>query len=410
MKLDVPPSLGAQSCQMTTIKMGHSSRQLLGFLALVSLRSISLAGQVEPSWPYCISAADCKHVLVVLGPDPIARSQLLSAELPNGTSVDLPDTIAESGLYERGSDKPVWTIDWCEGFCYLSSSGDYLVRLRDFGETDHPSDKNAGWAIQFYANGTLVKEYGVSQIIDYPSLIPGWYHGFVSNGYSDMEPGIADGIFSLNTCTHERYRFSVSTGAIVSEFHLWKTLTYVGVGAILVLLALSSIAFVHWSRGNRQVAPAIPQEPPEKSSAEVFARYFSFRVRSAWLLTAIAAFLCHTLIVAPHIGVFLIALACAIATSTARWRFSRIFGNRTPIAAFQTAVSHSLLTAMIACWFLVYAISIAPAMALLGWLDSPYDVCMVVARVPYAPVYWILTASGMEKSDVVEWYFSVWRT
>src|SRR5690606_1912427 len=128
-----------------------------------------------------------------------------------------------SGLYRVGSDMPLWTISWHDGFCFLSPDANHLVRVRDFGDFDHPNDEESGWALKFYAKGRLIRQWSVEEIIDFPSLIPAWYHSILPDVYSDDEPRMEDGIFTLPTFTHERYRFETSTGKIVEEFRLWRT-------------------------------------------------------------------------------------------------------------------------------------------------------------------------------------------
>jgi len=374
---------------------------------LLLLSRTTLAGLSGSPISYFIPAGD-KHILVLLAPVSTEDDTKELAKLPNGKAVHLRNEFSQSGLYEIGSKKPIWTVNWHDGFCFLSPNTRHLVRIRDFGDFSHPADIGSGWAIKFYTDGRLAKQYDVDELIDFPSLIPPWYHSILRDDYIDGDLEIRNGKFVLNTFTHEKYQFDISTGEIVEQFRLWRTIARYSLVALTVSTVVLSVLLVQRVRARNAIAGNDVSQESRKTVARRQAHYFSFNLRSLFLATTLVALLCYSFIAFPHVAVLFSAFLVAIGFTVATIRAKNLAAGR--ISTFlEKAVRSSLMSITIFSWLFCYILSLAPIMGILESLDTPYDVKMAVAKVPFAPAYLLLTRTSLEKSEVVERYFDAWQ-
>jgi len=376
-------------------------------LAAVLLSNTTVSAGLSGSRvSYFIPSDDGKHILVLLSPVPISEDAIVFSELPNGRSVHLRSTFPTSGLYETDGSTPVWTVDWHDGSCVLSSDSNYLVRIRDFGDLNHPNDENSGWAIRFYSFGKLIKQYDVDELVDYPSLLPYWYHSILRDDHMDGDLEIRNRIFTLHTFTHERYLFDITTGEVVEEFRLWKTTSRYVLGVLVLVTATISYLLIQRVR-KRKMPDGEESLRSNKSVRGGHKGIFSFSLRSIILFTTLVAILCFVLSVAPHAAVLLACLLISIMLTIAILRIRRNLDLRP--TNFRMVFFHwMLVTLTLTSWFSCYALSLAPTMSALQALGAPYDVRMVVARIPYAPVYFILTSTSLKTNKTVEDYFGDW--
>jgi len=374
---------------------------------LFLLCKATLAGISGSPVSYFIPTDDNKHILVLLALVPTKDDTKELAKLPNGQTVHLRSVFPQSGLYAVGSNAPIWTIDWHDGFCFLSPNTRYLVRVRDFGDFDHPNDEDSGWAIKFYTDGKLTKQYGVDELLDYPSLLPYWYRSILRDDYVDGDLEIRDGIFALHTFTHERYLFDITTGEVVEEFRLWKTTSRYVIGVLVVAAVAISYLLIQRVRKRNLPAGEEPVLRPKKGVRGSQKGLFSFSLRSMLLVTTVVAILCFVFSVAPHVAVLLTCFLTSIVFTIVTLRIRHHLDLR-PTNLRMVLFNWMPVTLTLASWFSCYALSLAPTMGVLQALDAPHDVRMVVARVPYAPVYFILTSTSLETNKTVENYFGDW--
>jgi hypothetical protein len=130
------------------------NRWLIAFVLMALTPSLVRSDQAGFS-PYRIVSADGKYVFVMLN-------------MSNGRSYG-NHGYPSNGLYlNDGSKTPLWTVDWI-GRAYLPADGVHVVKHGGW------SSQFAGYnteAITFFANGKPIKSYRVSDLIDFPSLLP----------------------------------------------------------------------------------------------------------------------------------------------------------------------------------------------------------------------------------------------
>jgi len=370
------------------------------------------AGLSGPPPSYVIPASDGKHLLVMLSPVPLAEDTGNDCVLPDGEKVKLRERFPSSGLYEIGSTTPVWAVAWYEleyGPVRISADGRYVVRVNHFGGGGYGEGVKLRWGIKFYDTGREIKSYDVDELVDYPSLMPlvtcDWHRLWIDQDAFPAE--IRDGSFVLNTSTHDRYRFDVTTGEIIEEFRLWRTATRVGVAALIVLGASGGFLVWRW-RKRRASSAAHPRPPPDTAGGpEGKPQRWSFSIRSLLIAQAITAVLCVLACTVPHIAVLLLAMTLAIF-------FTRLL-VRAHRAAPWTVLGPSRRwgragLGWVACasWFVFYALTCAPVWGFTIRLHWPHDVRMVFVKVVYAPVYWLLEGTAVGHWHAVQLYFRAW--
>lgn len=370
------------------------------------------AGLSGPPPSYVIPASDGKHLLVMLSPVLLAEDTGNDCVLPDGEKVKLRERFRSSGLYEIGSTTPVWAVDWYEleyGPVRISADGRYVVRVNHFGAGGWGEGVKLRWGIKFYDTGREIKSYDVAELVDYPSLMPlvtcDWHLLWIDEDAFPSE--IRDGSFVLNTSTHDRYRFDVTTGEIVEEFRLWRTATRLGVAALIVLGA--SGGFLVWRRRKRRASSAAhPRPSPDTAGGpEERPQRWSFSIRSLLIAQAITAVLCVLACTVPHIAVLLLAMTPAMSFTRLLIRAHRA-APWTVLGASRRWGRAGLWWLAGTTWLVFYALSCAPVWGCTIRLDWPYDVRMVLVKVVYGPVYWLLEGTAVGHWHAVQLYFRAW--
>jgi hypothetical protein len=335
--------------------------------------------------------------------------------LPNGDSVVLKDRYSRSGLYDATSNELLWTIDWFVGPCFLSEDGESLVQCNRNGDGDYGRGGSLDWGVRFFHSGKLIKEYGVADLVDYPSLMP--YHQGKAYVWIDPDrhdnPRIQDGFLLLYTSTHEAYEFDIATGQIVDEFRLWRTLAW---AFVIVTFALATIVVGHMIRRRRGALPGLKNIEDQtaaqdnricRSKVNTFTiTRFSFGLRSLFWAMTLIAFSCPIIVYLPHI---------AILFTTAGFTFVFFFTKRFAAVLNGQCFGHTSIRLKIAHWtltllaaFSTYACSMPPIMALLQKLDAPQDVQQVILQTVYWPLYMLLLHTSFWDLNAVSWYAARW--
>lgn len=116
-----------------------------------------------------------------------------------------------SGLYRRGEpNQPLWTVDWWAPRVGLFAEGDdvYLVRFPIWNRGGPAPDE---FALAFYKNGQLLREYHVGELN--PTHFKRSISHFMWNDGCELDT--ATGIVTLDTYNNKRYRFDARTGEII---------------------------------------------------------------------------------------------------------------------------------------------------------------------------------------------------
>jgi hypothetical protein len=135
----------------------------LQFVALVvalSLATPSRADKIAPPKSYKVASADEKFVFVMLLP---------KAEAFEGYT--------KSGLYKKGSDEPLWTVDWYARKVAVASDGVHVVRFggpHGYEERLNPDRSKRvitqkdmkKEALSVFARGKLVKQFAIGDLVE----------------------------------------------------------------------------------------------------------------------------------------------------------------------------------------------------------------------------------------------------
>jgi hypothetical protein len=397
--------------------MARSRIGTLGFVIVVwfvALATSVRAGLSGPPKSRIEPLPDGKHMLVFLAPLPAAEDEGRMAVLPDGKIVDLRETFPASGCYPIGSTKPLWTAPW-ESIDRWTVSDDcrYLVRWNEFGDGSYGriDGGTLSWGLKFYDRGKEIKTYDVAELVDYPSLMPftssDYHFDWIGYDYDDSLI-IKNGLFLLQTSTHERYAFDVTTGEIIEQFRLWRLVTRTGV--VLTLAAIGSVVFAvrGWRHARLVSSPAANQQPVAvHSGAARPPRIASYSLRTQLIATTAIAILCVVGRKWPHVDVLIISLSLAAALTFATirsWRRRLYPAGRLNSRVMKIGLSVVTLLA----WLWCYLLSAAPVLATLDWLDAPQDVRMAFLLTVYRPLIWVNALSPLDRWQLVEWYFAGW--
>lgn len=185
-----------------------------------------------------------KYILVMIAP--------LSAEEDAGRFVEpyasdiraIRATYAKSGLYHNdGSKTPLWTVDWHADHVMPLSDGIHLVR------TGGPSSSPGSEAVAFFAKGTLLKSYEVSDLVSFSIDVFGLSCGRISRLLDETQQ------YTIDTDYGEHYVFDVTTGEIVEEFRTPRLIM-----AVVVLLLLAGGVHLLAQRRRKAVERDAPDD------------------------------------------------------------------------------------------------------------------------------------------------------
>ncbi len=114
-----------------------------------------------------------------------------------------------SGLYNAGSTKPLWTVNWYSYKVYLSSDGKHLVKKGSW------ASQKTDEAYSFFNEGKLLKTYKVNDLVTYVSSLP---HS-VSHFEWEKETKLNDkeNILEVTTLEGGKFSFNLENGEIISQ-------------------------------------------------------------------------------------------------------------------------------------------------------------------------------------------------
>jgi hypothetical protein len=249
---------------------------LAALLLVLAAGPASAAGVLNEALSYAKPVPGGRFVLVMLGD--LAAEAKQSADA-RAKFVELRARYPKAGLYQDGSEEPLWTIRDGEYAPYdnvfPASDGVHLVRLdgewwreKDFtgGRARLPDDEVERQldapAVSFFADGKLIRRYTVREVVADPAALPQtpqyvlWSAGGVLNEET--------GRFVLVTQDSQRVAFDYRTGEIVSRAPaglgnplMTALLTAAGILVAAVLAVWAWLVFVRW----RKVAPAAEANP-----------------------------------------------------------------------------------------------------------------------------------------------------
>ena len=199
-------------------------------------------------WPlsYTKTTPNGQYVLVMI-PPPFPGQRSPWSEAAVNSDRQIRSTYAHSGLYRNdGSNTPLWTIGWCDSRVEPLSDGFHLVR--------HGGSLGAeGEAVAFFANGSLVGSYAISELMDLSSRMPRTGSGWILWASSLRLLDDAKQ-YEIWTRHGEHYVFDVTTGEIVRQFRLPRVLLGIAIG--LVVVAIVSVCLFRRRRNARRRAAA----------------------------------------------------------------------------------------------------------------------------------------------------------
>lgn len=139
-------------------------KTILFALALLSIIAV----------PMILNAADVERSYEQLSPNGKYVFLMLAKGAGEPTMVDtLKDRYPHSGLYAVGSPKKaLWRVNWYSSRVHVSSDGIHLVRIgRLHVAPINGKPDMAQLAIVFYANGSVMKKYLISDLFDNPGML-----------------------------------------------------------------------------------------------------------------------------------------------------------------------------------------------------------------------------------------------
>jgi hypothetical protein len=370
------------------------------------ISSTLFAGLSGPPASFVVTARDSQHVFVMLSPAPVADDEGNDCTMPSGERVKLRETFSSSGLYALGSTTPIWKVDWYgeQGLVRLSADGRYLVRVNRFGDGGYPR-KALSWGVKFYDQGVEIASHNVRNLVDHPSLMPlttgDWHLLWIDDSVYDSE--IRGSFFDLATSTHEWYRFDVTTGRIVQEYRLWRHVRRWGIAAALVAAAIGTLFFYRFRKRVRNITPKVPPPPNCLQEQTKPARWQTYSLRSLMIVVTAVGISC----VVPHISVLLLGMVAVLLSTRHLVRTRRRFAGPPKSWAVKRRLAVLWMGAL-ASWLLLYALSMAPAMAFVAYWHWPHDFRIAFAKVVYGPVWWLLMNTPIGTWRVIELYFEAW--
>jgi hypothetical protein len=128
-------------------------------LLAISLFPLAAGGAIPAQNSSVTWSKDGTRVLVMLSPYPGSDANAVVG-FPDGRLVNLHDNFCSSGVYDVLTFETIWLVNWYSLKYELLSSDDlrYVARLNQSGF-------GARWAIAFYEEGNLTKEYTGAELL-----------------------------------------------------------------------------------------------------------------------------------------------------------------------------------------------------------------------------------------------------
>jgi hypothetical protein len=224
---------------------------LLSLLTLIAPQLCNSAfGDSEiPPQSYKQVAPGRRFVFVMLAPSSVEEEIAIFSEANAAEIREIRQQYARSGLYSNdGSRKLVWEVDWYSRNVLVASDGVHLIRVGPLTTCIEEE------AVSFFANGKRLRTYGIDELVDRPSKLPGTVCiTWLSHSRVDDEKLT----FALSTQDGNHFVFDVRSGNIITESRaverhfrsLWTT--WAGLGLLCIVGGLI-YGLIAWSRRKRR--------------------------------------------------------------------------------------------------------------------------------------------------------------
>jgi hypothetical protein len=202
---------------------------------------------------YSKPTPDGRHLFVMLAP---AGWLDRLPEKYRDESKRLAATYPKSGLYPKDGTTPLWTVDWYSFRAYPLSDAVHVVRLyadstftAQYVANRLPEAEEerqlASRAVGFYANGNLVREYRVNDLVTNPDeLKHSMKHVIWIAGEALDRTGTK---FVLNTQDQNQITFDAATGEVLHRGKVGLAsprMPYI-LAAVAVLITLTAVG-LYW--------------------------------------------------------------------------------------------------------------------------------------------------------------------
>jgi hypothetical protein len=232
--------------------MKRFGRWLFNFAAGVSmlLCLIATARADSPARPnsYSKASPDGRFLFVMLAPYPARQEIDWYATSQIGPAVRaLRTKYTQSGLYKNdGSVTPLWTVNWYSFSVDVASDGIHLVRGGPWAS--RVSDE----AFSFFASGTLVRTYRISEFVEAKFLLPHSVSHF--QWASGLRLDDSNLRYSVVTRDGNSFTLDVITGQILEQkryARFWLCLYVIAVVTPIVVLFIVLGKIIQlWTQGR----------------------------------------------------------------------------------------------------------------------------------------------------------------
>ena len=182
-------------------------------------------------------SADGRYIFVMLATNTPINEDWGFFMTPEMTS-DLRRRYPASGMYlNNGSTNPLWTIDWYSFSIDVSMDGEHIVRHGPWpGRGEYETE-----AVSFFQRDHLLKTYRISDLVDFPALLPRSVSHFMWEKDGRLDGYCEQGLYVVTTLHGETYWIDPDSGEILYTRRLPRiVLTGLAIvlSALLLFLAL----------------------------------------------------------------------------------------------------------------------------------------------------------------------------
>lgn len=178
----------------------------------ILLCSTETAYADSPIFPYSYTeeVPGGEFIFVMLAPETFDEDGDQWNEQARARIREIRRMYSQSGLYRNdGTNKPLWTVDWYALSVEVASDGVHLIRHGPWATSTRDR------AIGFYADGELLHEYRIPELVDNPLLLFYTVSHFCWKADRQFEESHLE--YSIGTLDGNRFVFDVRTGKIASE-------------------------------------------------------------------------------------------------------------------------------------------------------------------------------------------------
>lgn len=219
------PSRSARGSPVALCAFESMTRRVAMFcFALLCVPAATALETLVLPFDYIRPVKGGKHIFVMLRPKEQRKntrdySVFSDSSSWRSTPVDglLFRRYPTSGLYRRGSNKPLWTVDWYSLDVRACSDGVHLVR---FGPPALFTADGKTLAVAFYRSGKKIRSYAVRDLIRNYKELPrtmSSYQWMKSNGFDDVGKRLRIEVFrGHNNASGRTMLFDITTGLRLS--------------------------------------------------------------------------------------------------------------------------------------------------------------------------------------------------